>query len=152
MFETIHHFQALSSCVGSNSCGVYFNIGTEDSGLNFGAAHLNVSVADANGDYTNSPGAQGWNASGEAPGAKAWLSDSNSTVSYSMTGSNQGMFTNGSAINARWWDTTNMDNIRGADITNHSIAGTTESINNNTAANNVRGGHSIHQNTTETYF
>lgn len=36
-----------------------------------------------------------------------------------------------------------MDNIRGADITS-TVAGTLETIGANTAANNVRGGHTVH--------
>ena len=45
------------------------------------------------------------------------------------------MFTDGSAINVYWSDTTLMDNLRAADITATSIAGSTET--------NVRGGHSV---------
>jgi hypothetical protein len=54
------------------------------------------------------------------------------------------MFTDGSAINNFWSDTTLMDNLRAADITATSIAGSTETIAANTAATNVRGGHSVH--------
>ena len=54
------------------------------------------------------------------------------------------MFPNGSAINNFWSDTTLMDNLRAADITATSIAGSTETIAANTAATNVRGGHTVH--------
>ncbi len=56
----------------------------------------------------------------------------------------QGMFTNGSAINNFWSDTTLMDNLRAADITATSVAGSLETIGANTTATNVRGGHSVH--------
>ncbi len=137
--------------------GVYFNTAPSDvAGLFFGATHLqNSSAADVGV-------------------AKGFLADSNSTVDYSMTGSNQvcplrqktlylrpcplcarsshessyqcwqGMFTNGSAINNFWSDTTLMDNLRAADITATSVAGSLETIGANTAATNVRGGHSVH--------
>jgi hypothetical protein len=132
MFDTIHHFQQLSSCVGDNSCGVYFNTSPGDSGgLYFGGTHLQN-----NSDTTLGVG-------------KGFLADSNSTVTYAMTGSDQGMFTSGSAINNFWADTTVMDNIRGGDITDSTIAGSLETIGANTTANNVRGGHSVHTATTE---
>ena len=54
------------------------------------------------------------------------------------------MFTNGSAINNFWSDTTLMDNLRAADITATSVAGSLETIGLNTTATNVRGGHSVH--------
>jgi len=127
MFDTIHHFQQLSSCVGTNSCGVDFNTTSGDTaGLFFGGTHLQGST-----DATLGV-------------AKGWLSDSNSTVSYAMTGSDQGMFSSSSAINNYWSDTTLMDNLRAADITATSIAGSTETIAANTAATNVRGGHTVH--------
>jgi len=189
MFETIHHFQQLSSCVGTSSCGVYFNTAPSDSaGLFFGATHLQ-SGQDANLGV-----------------AKGFLADSNSTVSYDMATSNQGMFSSGSAINNYWSDTTAMvsvcgvcispmsfehdgcmyseshiwhvrwlayqqrllvvlcqrctrflkydhcftqDNLRAADITDSSVAGSIESIGGNSVATNVRGGHSVHIGTTE---
>ena len=53
------------------------------------------------------------------------------------------MFTDGSAINVYWSYTTLMDNLRAADITATSIAGSTETIADNTVATNVRGGHSV---------
>ena len=114
MFDTIHHFQQLSSCVGDNSCGVYFNTAPSDTaGLFFGGTHLQA------------------NTSVQLGVAKGFLADSNSTVTYAMTGSDQGMFTSGSAINNFWADTTAMDNIRGADITDGTIAGSAESISGN---------------------
>ena len=61
-----------------------------------------------------------------------------------MTGSDQGMFNSYAAISAYWSDTTAMDNIRAADITDSTVAGSLETIGANTAANNVRGGHSVH--------
>jgi hypothetical protein len=129
MFDTIHHFQQLDSCVGSNSCGVYFNTAPSDTnGLSFGATHL---------------------ASG---GTKAWLADSNSTVTYDMGTTTQGMWSSGTGINAYWSDTTAMDNLRAADITATSVAGSLETIGGNTTATNVRGGHTVHIGTTEGYF
>ena len=122
MFDTIHHFQQLSSCVGTNSCGV----GTTG-GLLFGATSITATNV-----------------------AEGWLSDSNSTVSYAMTGSDQGMFSSKTAINNYWSDTTAMDNLRAADITATSVAGSLETIGANTAANNVRGGHTVHTATGET--
>ena len=132
MFDTIHHFQQLSSCVGDNSCGVYFNTAPSDTaGLFFGATHLQ-----ANPDTVTGVG-------------KGFLADSNSTVTYAMTGSDQVMFSSGSAINNFWSDTTTMDNLRGADITDGTVAGSIETIGSNTTANNVRGGHSVHTRSTE---
>ena len=127
MFDTIHHFQQLSSCVGTNSCGVTFNTAPADTaGLFFGGTHLQASTDATLGT------------------AKGWLADSNSTVSYAMTGSDQGMFSSSSAINNYWSDTTAMDNLRAADITATSVAGSLETIGANTAATNVRGGHTVH--------
>ena len=64
-------------------------------------------------------------------------------------GSDQGMFTSGSAINNYWSDTTAMDDLRAADITDSTVAGSLETIGTNTTANNVRGGHTVHTATTE---
>ena len=116
MFDTIHHFQQLSSCVGTNSCGV----GTTG-GLLFGATSITSTNV-----------------------AEGWLDDSNSTTVYSMSSSDQGMFNSYAAISAFWSDTTKMDNLRAADITATSVAGSTETIADNTAATNVRGGHTVH--------
>ena len=81
MFETIHHFQQLSSCAGSNSCGVYFNTAPNDGGgLYFGATHLQ-------GGYI--PGGTSEVPQTEHLGANSWLSDSNSTVDYNMATSDQ---------------------------------------------------------------
>ena len=41
------------------------------------------------------------------------------------------------------------DNIRGADITDSSVAGSLETIGANSEANNVRGGHSVHGDSSE---
>ncbi|EKX44928.1 hypothetical protein GUITHDRAFT_109344 [Guillardia theta CCMP2712] len=61
--------------------------------------------------------------------SESWLGDSdNGAASMDMTGSNQGAYNNYVAINTFWEDTTNLDNIRGADITDHSVAGSTETI------------------------
>ena len=62
MFEVFHHFSQLSSCVGTNSCGV-------GAPVQFGATTIDSTNVNEN-----------------------YLSDSNSTTSYAMTGSNQGMF------------------------------------------------------------
>ena len=116
MFESIHHFQQLSSCVGSNSCGI-------GSPVNFGATTINSANVHEN-----------------------WLVDDiqSAATTYSMTGSDQGMFNDYAAIATCWYDTTNMDNLRGADITDHSIAGSLETIglNNDPLRNNA--GHSVH--------
>ena len=116
MFETMHHLQQLSSCVGTNSCGI-------GSPVNFGATSITSANVHEN-----------------------WLVDDvmSAATTYSMTGSDQGMFNNYAAIAACWYDTTNMDNLRGADITDHSIAGSLETIglNNDPLRNNA--GHSVH--------
>ena len=116
MFETMHHLQQLSSCVGTNSCGI-------GSPVNFGATTINSANVHEN-----------------------WLVDDiqSAATTYSMTGSDQGMFNDYAAIATCWYDTTNMDNLRGADITDHSIAGSLETIglNNNPLRNNA--GHSVH--------
>jgi hypothetical protein len=121
MFDAIHHFTQLSSCVGANSCGV-------GAPLVFGA----VSITSTNA-------------------AESWLSDSNSSVAFDMTGSDQGAYNSYAAISAFWSDTTNMDNLRAGDITDSSIAGSVEAIGANTAATNVRGGHSVHTASDSTY-
>ena len=115
MFEHIHHFQQLSSCVGTNSCGV-------GAPTLFGATAITSTNVSEN-----------------------WLADSiQGTTALAMTGSDQGMFNSYAAISAYWSDTTAMDNIRAADITDSTVAGSLETIGANTAANNVRGGHSVH--------
>ena len=123
MFDTIHHFQQLSSCVGTNSCGV----GTTG-GLLFGATSITSTNV-----------------------AEAWLDDSNSTTVFAMTGSDQGAYNSYAAISAEWADTTAMDNIRGADITATTVAGSLETIADNTVATNVRGGHSVNSSSTSTW-
>lgn len=143
MFDHIHHIQQLSSCVGDKSCGVYFNTAPSDyAGLWFGATHLQA--------YSS-------NITNRVETGKVWLNDSNSTTwmgtdEMRMIGSDQGMFTSGSGINAFWADTTNMDNLRGADITASSVAGSTETIFSNKPTNNVRGGHAVHYKSDETYY
>ena len=114
MFHDVLHLQQLSSCVGDNSCGI-------GSPVLFGA----TAITDTNV-------------------AEAWLGDDKTGGLSNMATSNQGMFTSGSAINNYWSDTTAMDNLRAADITASTVAGSTETIADNTAANNVRGGHSVH--------
>jgi hypothetical protein len=127
MFDTIHHFQQLSSCVGTNSCGVGV-LPVADGGLLFGATSITSTNV-----------------------AEGWLDDSNSTTVYAMTGSDQGMFNSYAAISATWADTTAMDNLRAADITATTVAGSLETIADNTAATNVRGGHSVHSSSTSTW-
>jgi len=127
MFDTIHHFQMLSSCVGSNSCGVGVQ-SVANGGLLFGATSITATNV-----------------------AEGWLDDSNSTTVYSMSSSDQGMFNSYAAISAEWADTTAMDNIRGADITATTVAGSLETIADNTVATNVRGGHSVHSSSTSTW-
>ena len=145
MFENIHHFQQLHSCVGSNSCGMLMNQGNDHNGLYFGATHLQSGY-----DASACPGCDPthlnwWDVYGQG---KGWLADDQVGL---MDGSVQGMFTNYSFVQTYWSDTTNMDNLRAADITNSSIAGTTETIQFNSPANNVRGGHSVHINSSDSY-
>jgi hypothetical protein len=120
---TAAHMKFLkSSCVGANSCGI-------GAPLLFGATAIT-----------------------ETDVAKSWLADSNMTPKngYSMTGSDQGMFNEYAAISAYWSDTTKMDNLRGADITDSAIAGSLEQISSDTA-NHARGGHSVHTNSDSAY-
>jgi len=124
MFDTIHHFQQLSSCVGTNSCGVGV-LPVADGGLLFGATSITSTNV-----------------------AEGWLDDSNSTTVYSISSSDQGMFNSYVSISATWADTTAMDNLRAADITVTTVACSLETIANNTAATNVRGGHSVHSSST----
>jgi hypothetical protein len=122
MFHDVLHLQQLSSCVGSNSCGI-------GSPVLFGATAVTSTNV-----------------------AESWLADSiQGQTSYSMSGSDQGMWNSYAAISAYWSDTTAMDNLRGADITATSVAGSTETIATNTAANNVRGGHTVHTSTTSSF-
>jgi hypothetical protein len=122
MFHDVLHLQQLSSCVGSNSCGI-------GSPVLFGATAVTSTNV-----------------------AESWLADSiQGQTTYSMTGSDQGMWNSYAAISAYWSDTTAMDNLRGADITATSVAGSTETIATNTAANNVRGGHTVHTSTTSSF-
>lgn len=75
--------------------------------------------------------------------AKNWLADNQTTGGVPMVGGSVdgvGMFNNYSAIDAFWKDTTDMDNIRAGDITDHSIAGSLEEI--------TRGGSTVHTNST----
>ena len=72
------------------------------------------------------------------------MADSNSTVTLDMGTAQQGMWSSGSGINAYWADTTAMANLRAADITATSVAGSLETIGGNTVATNVRGGHTVH--------
>ena len=52
-----------------------------------------------------------------------------------MVGSDQGMYSIYSSVNTFWKDTTTMDNLRGADISASSVAGSTETIASNTKPN-----------------
>jgi hypothetical protein len=64
--------------------------------------------------------------------ASAWLADSdNGAASMAMTGSDQGAYNSYAGIHTYWVDTTGMDNIRGADITDGTIAGSAETISGN---------------------
>merc|ERR1712216_722803 len=78
--------------------------------------------------------------------AESWMSDDmmSGGAAYSMSGSDQGAYNSYSSIYAYWSDTTAMDNIRAADITDSTVAGSLETIAANTTATNVRGGHSVH--------
>jgi hypothetical protein len=118
MFGDLHHFQQLSSCIGSNSCGI-------GAPVTFGA----VSITSTNVGET-------------------WLTDDQVAT---MTGSDQGMYNSYASISAAWSDTTAMDNLRAADITATSVAGSLETIGANTATTNVRGGHSVHTASGSTY-
>merc|ERR1712216_1042128 len=81
---------------------------------------------------------------------ESWLNDNMHNAD--MDGSDQGMYNGYASTRAYWHDTTYMDNLRTADITDHSVAGSLEDpIQDNTPANNVRGGHSIHTITDETF-
>ncbi len=61
------------------------------------------------------------------------LADSdNGAAAMDMTGSDQGAYNSYASIHTFWADTTAMDNIRGADITDGTIAGSAESISANT--------------------
>jgi hypothetical protein len=102
MFHDVLHLQQLSSCVGSNSCGI-------GSPVLFGATAITSTNV-----------------------AEAWLGDDmNGTTVMNMTGSNQGMYNSYAAISTYWTDTTAMDNLRAADITDSSVAGSTETISGN---------------------
>ena len=101
MFETIHHFQQLSSCIGTCGWG-----DAADKNVSFGAAFMD----DKNVE-------------------EKWLVDNVpmhvAKKDFSMAGSNQGMFNNYSSIHTYWADTTAMDNIRGAAS---GVAGTLEDV------------------------
>jgi hypothetical protein len=79
MFEVIHNFTQLSSCVGSSSCGVG---GT----VTFGATDINTATG------------------------KGFLADvdNGNGSTFTMWGSNQGMYNTYAGINAYWSDTTLM--------------------------------------------
>eukprot|EP00960_Hanusia_phi_P049852 759825-Hanusia_phi.AAC.4 len=69
--------------------------------------------------------------------SESWLGDSdNGANAMDMTGSDQGAYNNYVAVDTFWADTTNMDNIRGADITDHTVAGSTETISGNVTHTN----------------
>ena len=101
MFHDILHLQQLSSCVGDNSCGI-------GSPVLFGA----TAITDTNV-------------------AEAWLGDDKTGGLSNMATSNQGMYNSYAAISAYWSDTTAMDNLRAADITSSTVAGSTETISSN---------------------
>jgi hypothetical protein len=61
------------------------------------------------------------------------LADSdNGAAAMDMTGSDQGSYNSYASIHTFWADTTGMDSIRGADITDGTIANSAESISANT--------------------
>jgi hypothetical protein len=123
MFADVSHLTQLTSCVGANSCGL-------GAPTLFGATSITATNV------------------GEGYLASA---DNGNGASFAMTGSNQGMFNSYAAISSFWSDTTAMDNLRAADITATSVAGSLETIGANTAANNVRGGHTVHDSTTSAF-
>jgi hypothetical protein len=71
-----------------------------------------------------------------------WMQD-DQVSSDDMVPGGTGMFGHW-AVHVPWTDTTDMDNLHAADITDSSIAGALEVIAGNTPANNVRGGHTVH--------
>mmetsp|Transcript_34488 Transcript_34488/g.68998 ORF Transcript_34488/g.68998 Transcript_34488/m.68998 type:complete len:113 (+) Transcript_34488:128-466(+) len=71
----------------------------------------------------------------DADVGKMWLADNATTGGVPMTGG-VGMYNDYASIHAYWADTTDMDNLRTADITDHSIAGSIEDI--------TRGGSTVH--------
>ena len=62
--------------------------------------------------------------------AKEFLADIGNTGDLDTEGE-QGMYNDYAAINATWADTTNMDNLRGADITASTVAGSVETFSSN---------------------
>jgi len=102
---TAAHMKFLkSSCVGENSCGV-----GASGPLVFGGVQIDDKYVKA-----------------------SWLADSdNGAPGMDMTGSDQGMYNSYAAIHTYWADTTKMDNLRGADITASTIAGSIETISDN---------------------
>jgi hypothetical protein len=101
MFHDVLHLQQLSSCVGSNSCGI-------GSPVLFGATAITSTNV-----------------------AEAWLGDDKTGGLSNMATSNQGMYNSYAAISAYWSDTTAMDNLRAADITATTVAGSVETISAN---------------------
>jgi len=101
MFHDVLHLQSLSSCVGSNSCGI-------GSPVLFGATAVTSTNV-----------------------AESWLADDKTGGLANMATSNQGMYNSYAAISAYWSDTTAMDNLRAADITASSVAGSIETISGN---------------------
>ncbi len=67
--------------------------------------------------------------------AKNFLADNQTTGGVPMTGG-VGMFNDYVGMHSFWSDTTDMDNLRGADITDHSVAGSIEDV--------TRGGSTVH--------
>ena len=115
MFETIHHFQQLM-CDGGG-CGAPGG----DADVSFGATQID-----------------------DANVAEKWLVDNVpmhvKVADFSMSSSDQGMFNDYAAIHTTWADTTAMDNIRGADITDSSVAGSLEA----TMGTDRTAGHTVH--------
>mmetsp|Transcript_15894 Transcript_15894/g.32624 ORF Transcript_15894/g.32624 Transcript_15894/m.32624 type:complete len:122 (+) Transcript_15894:64-429(+) len=66
---------------------------------------------------------------------KNFLADNLTTGGVPMIGG-VGMYNDYASIHAYWSDTTDMDNLRSADITDHSVAGSIEDV--------TRGGSTLH--------
>jgi hypothetical protein len=76
-----------------------------------------------------------------------WLQDNQSYVNDDMVSNGTGMFGHFAIHMPHWDDTTEMDAIRGADITNHLVAGSMEMIPGNTCpGHKTCTGHTVHTN------
>jgi hypothetical protein len=76
-----------------------------------------------------------------------WLQDNQSYVDDDMVPGGTGMFGHFAIHMPNWHDTTSMDDLRGADITDHSVAGSIELIPGNTCpSHKTCTGHTVHTN------